>query len=119
MNNPLYTEADFAALVQANKATIILLSDPNYPNDMTIARYVVVSGVNTTSHQLKIIDPIPDNQIGLLRLIMNVLFAGSKKNTAQYKSVCRYIFIAILQSIKLIMIDNPLIGYLIHVLCYE
>ncbi len=58
MNNPLYTEADFAALVQANKATIILLSDPNYPNDMTIARYVVVSGVNTTSHQLKIIDPI-------------------------------------------------------------
>lgn len=59
--NNTYLESAFEAAmlteVQNGRAVILLLTSATAPTDYTLARYVVLCGVNTSTHEYKIMDP--------------------------------------------------------------
>ena len=59
--------------LDAGKAVIIMLTSKTTPTDLTLARYLLIVGVNTGDHTYKIIDPVGAKQLWVSQ---NTLFSG-------------------------------------------
>lgn len=59
--------------LDAGKAVIIMLTSKTTPTDLTLARYLLIVGVNTGDHTYKIIDPVGAKQLWVSQ---NTLFNG-------------------------------------------
>lgn len=60
-NTTGYTEDAFYDLIAAGKPCVLLLKSVSSPDNMNMAKYVVLCGVNKSNHTYKIIDPITEN----------------------------------------------------------
>lgn len=77
-NVTLYDETGFYDLINDDEAVIIQMGDPSYPGDTTVMRYLVVAGIDTSSHTFYIIDPATGTGSWVAQsLIFNGGYGGS------------------------------------------